>query len=300
METNNSTPRAAQSANPVPTAELVVTKEERQIQLLRLKAESEFAMTKVGQEVKRFESLQRMGQMYAAATIVPDTYKNNLANCAIAIDMASRMNANPVMVMQNLYLVHGMPAWSSKFLIATINSCGRFTPLRYECNGLKGDDYGWRCYAYETTDHAKKERLEGTWVTWRMVKAEGWNKKAGSKWLTMPEQMFRYRAAAFWQRMYAPEISMGLSTADEAEDMQTPKPVDVVAMEIDANAGQGQVISIDDTEEEEVPMTPQEVAEAKTPTQDAPQAAQQAPQTPATPKGKQQPKPSAAEPEIAF
>jgi hypothetical protein len=51
-----------------------------------------------------------------------------------------------------------------------------------------------------------------------MAKAEGWVDKNGSKWKTMPEQMFRYRAASFLIRTTAPEIGMGLLTADEAED----------------------------------------------------------------------------------
>jgi hypothetical protein len=51
-----------------------------------------------------------------------------------------------------------------------------------------------------------------------MAKAEGWTKKNGSKWLTMPEQMFMYRAGAFWSRVYAPELSLGMSTAEEIID----------------------------------------------------------------------------------
>lgn len=194
------------------------TPEVLQMKLIAAEQSAKFALTPVGQELKRFETLQRMGQMYAQATIVPDTYKNNVPNCAIALDMATRMNANPVMVMQNLYIVHGNPAWSSKFLIATINTCGRFEPLMYECNDKKGDEYGWRCFTYSTKDKEQKNRLEGTWITWKMVKAEGWEKKPGSKWSSMPEQMFKYRAAAFWQRMYAPEISMGFNTVEEEQE----------------------------------------------------------------------------------
>lgn len=201
-------------------ADFAMTEAGQQIELLRIQQESQFALTPVGQELRRFEINQRMGTMYAKSTIVPETYRNNVANCAIAVDIALRMNTSPVMVMQNLYIVHGMPAWSSKFLISTINTCGRFQPLRYECNNLKGEDYGWRCYTYAATDRNQTERLEGSWVTWAMVKAEGWDKKTGSKWKTIPEQMFHYRAAAFWQRMYAPEISCGLSPAEEIEDIQ--------------------------------------------------------------------------------
>lgn len=193
---------------------------QQELQLLQAKSDATFALTAVGQELKRFEVLQRMGKMYSTATVVPDTYKDNVANCAIALDMALRMKANPLLVMQNLYMVHGNPGWSSKFLISTVNTCGRFSPLRYECNNLDGDEYGWRCYAYEKHDTDKSERLEGSWVTWKMVKAEGWYGKSGSKWKTMPELMFKYRAAAFWQRMFAPEISMGFSTVEELRDIE--------------------------------------------------------------------------------
>jgi hypothetical protein len=51
-----------------------------------------------------------------------------------------------------------------------------------------------------------------------MAKAEGWYAKNGSKWQTMPEQMLRYRAASFFVRAYAPELSLGLATREEIED----------------------------------------------------------------------------------
>jgi hypothetical protein len=52
-----------------------------------------------------------------------------------------------------------------------------------------------------------------------MAKLEGWLDKPGSKWKTMPELMLKYRAAAFFGRLYAPEIMMGLYSADEVVDI---------------------------------------------------------------------------------
>jgi hypothetical protein len=52
-----------------------------------------------------------------------------------------------------------------------------------------------------------------------MAKAEGWFDKSGSKWKTMPEQMLRYRSASFFVRAYAPELSLGIATDDEARDV---------------------------------------------------------------------------------
>lgn len=163
-----------------------------------------------------FELIQRVARAFTHSDLVPKQYQGNLSNCIIALDMAQRIGANPLMVMQNLYVVHGTPGWSSKFLIATINVSSEFSKLRYEWKGNPGaDDFGCRAWAIEKETG---ERLDGIWVTWAMVKAEGWHSKNGSKWKTMPDQMFIYRAAAFWQRAYAPEISMGLITAEEVAD----------------------------------------------------------------------------------
>ena len=205
--------------------------------------QGEFQLTQVGQETAAFELMQRQARVFTQSSLVPVSYQGekNIGNCIIAMDMAKRMRANPLMVMQNLYVVHGNPAWSSKFLIATINNCGRFSPLRYEFKGEEGkDDWACRCYAYEKSDTEKSEPLYGDWISISMAKKEGWASKAGSKWATMPGQMLRYRAAAFWQRVYAPEISMGLGTAEEAEDVAAAKSVvEVPAVEVvDAETGE--------------------------------------------------------------
>lgn len=168
-------------------------------------------------DLQAFELMQRVAKAFSSSDLVPKQYRGNLPSTMIAMDMAQRMGANPLMVMQNLYDVHGTPGWSSKFLIATVNACGRFSSMRYEWKGEAGrDDYGCRAWAIE---RETGERLEGIWITWKMVRSEGWDAKNGSKWRTMPDQMFVYRAAAFWQRAYAPELAMGLQTAEELQDV---------------------------------------------------------------------------------
>lgn len=103
-----------------------------------------------------------------------------------------------------------------------MNTCGRFSALRYEWKGEAGKpDFGCRAWAIEKETG---ERLDGIWVTWQMVNAEGWASKSGSKWKTMPDQMFVYRAAAFWQRAYAPDLGMGLQTEEEVRDVFDAKP----------------------------------------------------------------------------
>jgi hypothetical protein len=161
----------------------------------------------------------RIGQAFAASSLVPAAYQGNVANCIVALEMANRMGASPLMVMQNLYIVHGNPGWSSKFLIACFNQCGRFTAMRYEWSQ---DRKACRAWAVEK---ATGERIDGPEVSTAMASAEGWSTKSGSKWKTMPELMLMYRAAAFLVRTYAPEIAMGLRTDDEIIDITPEVPM---------------------------------------------------------------------------
>ena len=167
--------------------------------------------------LEAFELTQRIAKLLASSSIVPDKYRDNISNCAIALNMAARMGADPLMVMQNLVIVHGNPTWSSKFLIATVNTCGRFTSLRYEFFGEKGQD-SWGCRAW-AVEKATGEKLVGADVTIKIAKSEGWYDRNGSKWQTMPQQMLMYRAASWWTRVNAPEISMGLYTTEEIVDI---------------------------------------------------------------------------------
>lgn len=197
-----------------------------------------------------FEGAQRVALALAKSTMVPLEYQNNVPNVLVALEMANRIGASPLMVMQNLNIISGRPSWGSSFIIATIQSCGRFGPLRYkvtdlgdatvtitEWEGPKGDRRAKQvpvkirnksCVAY-AIDKASGEVLQGPEVSVAMAVQEGWYTKAGSKWKTMPDLMLNYRAAAFFGRLYAPEIMMGMHTDDEVLDISPANNVSAAA-----------------------------------------------------------------------
>ena len=112
--------------------------------------EAQMPMISVGFEsLQAFELLQRVARMFSASTVVPDTFRGNLGNCAIALEMSMRMRASPIMVMQNLDVIYGRPAWRARFLIACFNQCGRFDTITYEWGGERGKD-SWSCRAVST------------------------------------------------------------------------------------------------------------------------------------------------------
>lgn len=217
-----------------------------------------------------FQAMHHMAESLANSTIIPESFRSvimvkdrydqaakkwlykpepnpsGVSNCIIALNMSQRLNADPMMIMQNLYLIDGRPSWSSQFIIAAINSCGRYSPLRFEVTG--GDEeieipYATTEWVYNEVTRKREpmdskqvakvknltcvawvieketgERLESSPISMELAVKEGWYQKNGSKWQTMPEQMLRYRAASFFGRVYAPELLMGLRSSEEEQE----------------------------------------------------------------------------------
>jgi hypothetical protein len=164
-----------------------------------------------------FDHINRVAKVFADSQLVPPTFQKNIANCIIGLEIAQRLGASPLMVMQNLNIIKGKPSFSATFMIAAVNSCGRFTPLDFIYVGERGTDE-WGCYA--STQNRQGKVLKGVMVTIGIAKKDGWYGRENSKWPTMPELMLMYRAATWWTRMYAPEMLMGFPTEDEVYDIK--------------------------------------------------------------------------------
>jgi len=175
--------------------------------------------------LEMFKDAWKVADQLSKSKLIPQNFQNNPPDCIIAMEMAQRIGASIFAVMQSLYIVHGRPGWSAQFIIAALNSCGRFSPLRFDMTG-EGD--GKTCTAW-ALEKGTNEKLSGPSVSIDMAKKEGWYGKNGSKWQTMPELMLRYRAATFFGRLYAPDILMGMHTAEELRD--SDDVIDIVAEE---------------------------------------------------------------------
>lgn len=190
-----------------------------------------------------FNTALRMAQCLADSTVVPKEYQKNIGNCMIAIEMASRINTSPMMVMQNLYIVNGRPAWSSQWIIAMINSSRRYkTELQFEFGNAK-EDGGLSCRAW--AEDYSGHKVYGPKITMTMANSEGWVNKNGSKWKTMPQVMIQYRAASFFGRMNCPDMIMGIYSQEEVLDM-TEIPTDGFAMTLDPSTGEVQEVEKDE------------------------------------------------------
>jgi hypothetical protein len=250
------------------------------------------AMTGRGFEPTTIDEAWRFASALARSTIVPrNTYFGQPDNCLISLDLASRLQVPWLTVMQHVYIVHGRPAMTSTLTTALVNRSGVFTdPLEYEVDGDDpyAEDYRVRAYAIRSSNNKK---LFGPWITWKLVKAEGWDKPKGekklpSKWTTLPDQMFHYRAASWFQRRYCPEVTLGMLTTEEADEIPV-EPKHVESVDVSAESGVDGLKSrlrhrqeSNGTQQSEQPQTEKEPE--KTPDEDAQTAGGEAP----APKGR--------------
>ena len=166
-----------------------------------------------------FQLAFQMAKGLSQSTLVPQQFQNNPANCLIALEQSNRLNISPMAVMQNLYIVQGKPSFSSSFVIGLINASGKYDmELQFDEEEKDGKPYACTCW---TEKDGRK--VTGIKITMDMAEKEGWSKKNGSKWVTIPQVMLRYRAASFFARMNCPELSIGLYSKEELDDFTPVK-----------------------------------------------------------------------------
>jgi hypothetical protein len=176
--------------------------------------------------------------------MVPKNYQGNPSAFLIALEISQKIGETVLGVMQNLGVIQGRPAWSSKYMIGKINGSGKYhgglrfclsavdehetevdyvewqwsaergknTPLAKKCK-VKNQS----CYAY-TYNIKTGAEIRGLTIDLVTAIKEGWYHKSGSKWQTMPSVMLQYRAASFFASFYIPELLFGVPTVEEIED----------------------------------------------------------------------------------
>jgi hypothetical protein len=172
-------------------------------------------------DTARFEQMQRIAKMFASSELVPAIYQNKPSNVMVTLQMALRMNIDPMMMMQNTYIVQGKPGIEAKLAIALVNTRGPFDgPIQWR---LEGEGKTRKAIAY--AKHKQTHEVCEAECSMTIAEAEGWLAKSGSKWKTMPDMMLRYRSAMFLARLYAPECLMGMQTVDELIDITRERDV---------------------------------------------------------------------------
>lgn len=167
-------------------------------------------------DVPKFEHMCRVGKMLALSPLFPQhlrggSIEQGTANAVLVLNMANRLNEDPLSVAQNIYFVGGRPGWNTTYMIAKANQHGVFRdPIDWDIKG-KGDTLSATAFGFLS---GTGKRVQVT-CDMEMAKKEGWTKNA--KYQSIPEQMLRYRSAAFLIRLYCPEVMIGVPAQVELE-----------------------------------------------------------------------------------
>lgn len=169
--------------------------------------------TAIWTEPTQRDNAWRAAQTLAQSELVPKAYQGRPADCMVALDYAQQLDVSPLLVMQNVYVVHGRPSVSATFGLTMANQRGPFKgAIRFRTEG-EGETLAVTAYAYfaDTGEEVSAR------VSMEMARAEGWTSNA--KYRSMPEQMLCYRAAMFLIRRTCPEVLLGFQSVEEIEDV---------------------------------------------------------------------------------
>jgi len=212
-------------------------------------AKTEATAAVKAQDDSTIDGAYRIATAMSKTQIVPKHFQGKPADCFLALQTAKRMKLDTMAVMQNIYIVHGQPAFSAKFLIALANNSGTFaTPIMFRYSG-EGDTLTATAYAIHKASH-EEVSFDFSYAD---AVAEGYHKNP--KYKSMRKLMLSYRAATLFTRLYCPESVMGIGNVEENEDLHFAQQPQVDAGSIFDNAKPATGVT---EEEPEVPAEDQE------------------------------------------
>lgn len=201
------------------------------------------------------ESVLKLSAYLAkSGDMIPARFQNRPEAVFAAAMYALGLGVNPMMFMQDAYVVQGKVGLPAKTAIACANASRVFVgPITFAFSGEPLTP-GWTCTATATVRETQKEVAYS--LAWNVVEAEGWLAK-NPKWRNMSEHMMQYRTATFLIRLFCPEVLMGLSTREELEDT-TPIQATVEAMPINAGDLLSKLTAANDAYRDALPVEVEE------------------------------------------
>lgn len=158
-----------------------------------------------------FGEAMELAKLMAGGTFVPDRLRGKPGDCLAVLMQAVRWGMDPFAVAQKIYFVNnnGIPGYEAQLVAAVVNTSGKLDgSLSVDWQGegeamlcivtgkLKGDPQ----------PKAVQQEL-------RTIKTRN-----SPLWVQAPRQQLGYYTQRLWARLYAPEVLLGVYTADELDE----------------------------------------------------------------------------------
>jgi hypothetical protein len=166
-------------------------------------------------DANSFELLQRCAKMISASQLIPEAYRGNVADCAIAIMAARQAGLDPLFFMQHSFVHKGRLGLDAQIAITLLRK--RFKKVAFQHSG-EGDSRACTCIVVDSDGNEFKET-----VSIKMAKDFGWLASKSDRmtnfWAVMPDRMLAYRSASFLAKLYCPDLLAGAQFEDEILDI---------------------------------------------------------------------------------
>ena len=189
-------------------------------------------------DVATFEHGQRVAKALITSQMVPERFRN-VGDVLICLNLSRRMEQvtgnyiDPLMMMQNIYIIKGKPAFETRLAIGFFNALGQWEKINWQVKWQPTDK--WVTLDADTAGNYQSARAfaknlkdnkayYGEEVSVEMAKKAGWWGKQGSLWPVFTGMMLRYRSAMFFIRQFEPGVLLGLYTREEVLDMAEIEP----------------------------------------------------------------------------
>jgi hypothetical protein len=204
-----------------------------------------FGMTSVMSDDQLFNRMYRMAEVMATSKMtVPKHLQNSAGDCMAIVMQSSQWKMNPFAVAQKTHVINGVLGYEAQLISAVINSSGavkdRFhfewfgdwskvignfkevlskskvnddgTPKKYIVpNWNLADEKGIGVKVWATLKGEDDPRILELFMSQATV-------RNSTLWATDPKQQLAYLAQKRWARLFAPDVILGVYSADELEE----------------------------------------------------------------------------------
>jgi len=196
-----------------------------------VQAQSPAAMSKNALTPTNLTEALQLSDMLAQSDIVPKEYKGKPGNVLVAIQWGMEIGLPPLQALQNLAVINGRPALWGDAALALVRGSGL---LEYILEDDDGETATCRVKRKgEPVEHVRTFGMED-------AKQAGLLNKPGP-WMQYPKRMRQMRARAFALRDVFPDVLKGVAVAEEAQDIPTEEPKDVIKQSRPAKSKQPEI-----------------------------------------------------------
>ncbi len=165
-------------------------------------------------DMERFNQVQELAKIMASGkSTIPKHLQGNEGDCFAVISQAFRWRMDPFAVAQKTHLVNGTLGYEAQLVVAALNASGLLSKrLDYEWSG-EGDELEVKVIGFlKGEDKPRIKPLKLKQVTTRN----------SPLWKSDPSQQLAYLAAKYWSRLHCPDVTLGVYSPDELQDVNAP------------------------------------------------------------------------------